>query len=315
MLDRQGVKVERGRVAALDIAQIRALLGDALRDELIPFDEQRVRLEALSTKAPMPEGIRVEAVDSCSIPAEWVIPEEHDDARCLLYFHGGGYVLGSLASSRPLIAHLAAAVGARALCCGYRLAPEHPYPAALDDALELYRWLTKEAGVAPSRVVLVGTSAGANLALALAQRVRDEVGSGACLELPRAIVGMSAWLDMSCTSDSVVRGDDPMFPKRNSLAMVDAFLAGHDPRDPRVSPLHAVLDGLPPMLLQVGGAEALRDENVAFAARAEAENHALRLELYDDMIHAWHAFVPSLPEAERAIASIAAYIRALPLQS
>ncbi len=290
-------------------AQI-AMLVDMLRSAP-PFPQdmdvatRRQRMEDLTSGAPLPEGTRVTPVDAGGVPAEWVDAPGAIGAGAILYLHGGGYTVGSVRTHRALVARLAAATGVRALTVDYRLAPEHPYPAALEDALAAYRWLVG-GGAEPARIVVAGDSAGGGLAVALLVALRDAGDA-----LPAAGVCISPWTDLACTGASMTTraGADPMVQRAGLLEMAAAYLGGQDARTPLASPLHADLRGLPPMLVHVGGAETLLDDAIRLAERARAAGTAVDLEVWDDMIHVWHAFSPLLPEADEAVAGIGAWVR------
>lgn len=287
------------------VERIRQLVSAQLAGADRSLAGMRSSVEALGGSSPLPAGVTHEAIDAGGVAAEWNRPQGADGGRALLYLLGGGYMLGSIASSRGLISRIAIAAGAPALSVGYRLAPEHPFPAALDDAVAAYRWLLGT-GVEAKQVAIVGTSAGAGLALAMALRVRDHEAD---LELPGALVCMSAWVDLRYDSTSLAQANDPFLDKAVVTNMALAYLAGREPTDPLASPLHAQLAGLPPLLLQAGGAEGLRDENETFAAKAGEAGVDVSLEIWDDMLHAWQVFALMLDDAQRAIDRGGAFIR------
>jgi acetyl esterase/lipase len=255
---------------------------------------------------PLPDGTTYERVDAGGVPAEWIaVPGSRPD-KVFFYSHGGGYYRGSAAISRPNVAHMCGAAGVRSLSIDYRLAPEHPFPAAVDDALAAYRWLLAQ-GVAAEDVVVGGGSAGGGLTVALLLALR-EAGD----PLPAAAVLLCPWVDLTQSGDSFAgKADaDPVISKPYLDRMAAYYLNGADPKNPLASPLYGDLTGLPPMLVQVGTAETLLDDSRAFAARAKADGVAVALEEWPDMIHSWHANVHVLPEARDAIARVGAFIRA-----
>ena len=267
--------------------------------------ERRQHMEELTRAAPLPEGTRTTAVDAGGVPSEWVeVPGATGEAT-ILYLHGGGYTIGSVRTHRALVARLAAASGARGLIVDYRLGPEHPFPAAVDDALAAYRWLVR-GGTDTRRIVVAGDSAGGGLTVALLVALRD-----AGDPLPAAGVCISPWTDLACTGASMTTcaARDPMVQRDGLLGMAAAYLAGQDPRSPLASPIHADLRGLPPLLVHVGTAETLLDDATRLAERARAAAVAVDLEVWDDMVHVWHAFAPLLPEADEAIAGIGVWVR------
>jgi len=267
--------------------------------------ELRARLETFAATIPPPEGIRCVHTLAGAVRAEWLSGSGRGTTT-VLYLHGGSYVLGSIATHRALAARLAAACGARALLVDYRLAPEHPFPAALDDAIGAYRWLLAR-GTDPRRIVLAGDSAGGGLAAATLVALRD-----AGDPLPAAAVLLCPWVDLEGTGPSLATNAaaDPMVDRDGLLRAAAAYLGGVDPRTPLAAPLHADLAGLPPMLIQVGKSEALLDDAVRFAARARAAGVDARLEQWDEMVHVWQAFAPLVPEAGAALVQIGAFVRA-----
>ena len=253
---------------------------------------------------PKPEDITWEPVDAAGVPAAWVIPDDCVPGRAVVYFHGGGYATGTVDSARALCSHLARATRARLLAVDYRLAPEHPFPAAIDDAVAAYRFATS-AGSAPEATALCGDSSGGGLALATLVALRD-LGE----PLPRTAVCISPWTDLTLSGTSLQtnRDADPMVSAATLGLMADAYLGDVDRRSPTASPLFADLAGLPPLLLQVGSSELLLDDTTRFADRAEAAGVDVTLEIWDDVVHVWHSFADFLPEARDAIAQIASYV-------
>ena len=225
--------------------------------------------------------------------------------RVVLHFHGGAYHLGSPARLRGLLALLSAAAQARVLSAGYRLAPEHPFPAAVQDALTAYRWLI--AGGTPARhVVISGDSSGGGLALAALVALRD-----AGDPLPGAAVVISPWTDLELGGESLRSraAADVMVTADGAREAADWYLAGQDARHPYASPLYADLHGLPPVLIQAGDAEILRDDSVRFAAAAQAAGVDVTLEIWPEMPHVWHSFAGLLPEADEAVERIGRWLR------
>ena len=287
-----------------------AMLVEMLRSapplpQTMDIHERRQHMEELTRSAPLPEGARFTPVEAGSVPCEWVEAPGATTKGTLLYLHGGGYTIGSVRTHRALVARLASATGARALTVDYRLGPEHPFPAAVDDALAAYRWLVRT-GVEPRRIVVAGDSAGGGLTVALLLALRD-----AGEALPAAGVCISPWTDLAGEGTSMTShaDRDPIVQRDGLLQMAAAYLAGQDPRAPLASPIHADLRGLPPLLVHVGTAETLLDDATRPAERARAADVAVDLEVWDDMIHVWHAFAPLLPEADEAIARIGTWVR------
>jgi epsilon-lactone hydrolase len=236
--------------------------------------------------------------------AGWFIttPASRPD-RDVLFLHGGGYVTGSAALYRHFTWRIATAARARVLAIDYRLAPEHPFPAALEDALVAYRFLV--AGrTDPRRTAVVGDSAGGGLALALLLRLRDDG-----LELPAAAIALSPWTDLALTGASFSSNEksDPMLSAADARLFADCYLAGADPRNPYASPLYGNPAGLPPTLIHVGSDEILHDDAVRMAQILRAAGCHAEIEVWPRMPHVWHLFAPALPEAMQAIANIGAF--------
>ena len=253
----------------------------------------------------LPEGVEVETDEIGGVPAEVVTPTEHG-AGTFLYFHGGGYTTGSPASHRHLVGALAVASRTRAFALDYRRAPEHPFPAAVADALAGYRGLL-DAGIAPGSIVLGGDSAGGGLTVATLIAIRDRG-----LALPAAAVCISPWTDLTNEAESYrTRAErDPLVFQEDIDRLGAGYLAGADPRTPLASPLHADLSGLPPLLIQVGSEEVLLDDSRNLAERCEAAGVEATLEVWDEMIHVWHWFGEYLDEADSAVRRIGAFVGA-----
>ncbi|MFO7561035.1 MAG: alpha/beta hydrolase [Enhygromyxa sp.] len=265
----------------------------------------RAQFDRASRLLPKVAGVASEAVDAGGVPAEWLRPEGAEQGRAILYLHGGGFVMGSIESHRTLAARVAIAARAPVLAINYRLAPEHPFPAGLDDALLAYRWLTREVELDPPKLALVGDSAGGGLAISAALRIRGHEDLEPC----GAIACMSAWVDLTCSAPSLSTADDPTMEEPYVRKMAQAYLAGEDPRTPEASPLFADLRGLPPILLQAGGAEALRDDSQRFAERCEAAGVEVTLQVWDEMFHGFQAWAMMLDDGKRAIEQLGAFVR------
>jgi acetyl esterase/lipase len=284
---------------------------DAVRELLLSrprpvgWAERRERLDAIGAAPPAPD-IRVEAVDAGGVAAEWSLAPGSDGARVLMFLHGGGYCSGSITSHRGMVTVVGRAARVRTLAVGYRLAPEHPFPAALEDALAAYRFLL-DRGIAPGKIAIGGDSAGGGLTLAVLTRLRD-TGE----PLPGCAWLVSPWVDLTMTGASMTEkaAVDPLIAKPYLEELASAYLAGADPAGPLVSPLNADLAGLPPLLVQVGSAETLLDDAVRIARKAAVADVPVSLEVWPHMIHAWHLWAAQLEDGRRAIASAGAFIRA-----
>jgi acetyl esterase/lipase len=254
-------------------------------------------------------GLVREPVEANGVRGEWV---GHPGAVAggprgvLLYVHGGGYLSGSAADRWPITAALARATGLRVLALDYRLAPEHRFPAALDDVMAAWDWLV-ERGAPGVPVAVSGESAGGGLALLLAQQARD-TGRPA----PACVAALSPWTDLAGTGASLVGNDGrcAMFHTENIPAFARVYLGGASPDDARASPLFGYAGGLPPVLMQVGSTEVLLDDARRMHERIRAAGGRSTLTVYDDVMHGWHLLAPWVPEAARAVAEIAAFVRA-----
>ena len=269
----------------------------------LPPAQMRAFWEAQAAPNPAFAQVRRERVDVCAIPGEWFTPRAGYDGT-MLYLHGGAYVYGSARTHAELVSRLAVASRARALLLEYRLAPEHPLPAGLNDALAAYRSLLSS-GTPPEELVVAGDSAGGGLAAALLCALRD-----AGEPLPAGAALICPWVDLFAQdpgmreNSGVDWGEAEYFPKLATL-----YVGREDTKDPRASPVHADLAGLPPLLVQVGSAELLRDQVRAFAERAKAAGVDVRLELWPDMIHAWHLWASIFEASRRAIDQVAEFAR------
>lgn len=267
---------------------------------------QRAQFEEFAGKpAPVP-GVDVAAISLAGLKAERLTPRESDPSRALLWLHGGGYVMGSLDTVRPLASRLALAIDAPVLTLDYRLAPAHPHPAALEDAVAAYLALVDE-GYAPSHLAIGGDSAGGGLAVASLVALRN---GGA--RLPAAGICLSPWVDLTMTAASydAPTAFDPQAARWQLTEMASCYLAGADPATPSASPRFADLTGLPSLLIHVGGAEKLLDDATALAGVARAAGVDVTFECPQNMLHVWHAFAPKLPEAVAGIERVGGWLRA-----
>jgi acetyl esterase/lipase len=277
--------------------------GTLERDDLAT---QRARMDALSSMLPPVEGFEAQAAKVGGVPGEWVRGKyvQRNDAA-VLYLHGGGYVIGSPKSHRHMLGPLSADSGLPIFAADYRLAPEHPFPAAVDDGVAAYKGLL-DSGIAFNKIAIGGDSAGGGLTVATLVAARDKG-----LPMPACAVVISPWVDLSAGGEShrarAMR--DPIVKREGLDEMAAQYLAGADPRTPLASPLFADLKGLPAMLIQVGTEEALHDDALGLKARAEAAGIEVSFESWGGMIHVWHIFHPILSEGRDAIARIGSYLR------
>jgi epsilon-lactone hydrolase len=291
-------------MAQSDIATIRGLLGSKPRP--VGWAERRQRLDDIGSVWPVAPDVMLTDVDIDGIPGECSTVAASDSSRVLMFLHGGGYCSGSILSHRRMVSEAGRAGGVGTLAVGYRLAPEHPFPAAFDDAWTAWRFLRRQ-GIAAEHIAIGGDSAGGGLSLALALKLRD-----AHEELPACVWLVSPWTDLTMSGSTLVTKDaiDPLIHKAYLDELADAYLGGTtDRKDPRVSPLFANLTGIPPMLIQVGSAETLLDDAVRLAAAAGEANASVTLEIWPHMIHAWHLWNACLESGRQALNSAGSFIR------
>ena len=270
--------------------------------------ERRARLDANAAATPLADGVIKQAIEIPGVPgAAWLQPEAHnpESLPALLFFHGGGYRVGSIISHQGFGSHLASLIPARVLLIDYRLAPENPFPAAVDDCLVAYRWMLDN-GIEANRIVFIGDSAGGGLVGAVLLGARDRgwpmPGAGACL---------SPWVDLTNSSTSHAERDelDVMFGHDDAVTAASWYLDGHNPRDPLASPLFGDLAGLPPMLVHAGDHEVLLDDASGFAAALESAGVEVDYRIWPGMIHDFQIMYPNYPEAIEGTEAIAAFVR------
>jgi monoterpene epsilon-lactone hydrolase len=271
------------------------------------LEEIRAAFAPAGELHPMPVDVTVTAVDADGVPAHWLMTPEANPHRVLLYLHGGGYTLGSLRSHGELAARIGRAAGMRVLFLAYSLAPEHPFPAAVNDVLAAWRWLRDANGADLGSAVVAGDSAGAGLALALLQSVRD-----AGEPLPAGAVLISPLLDLTASGASIIeRADqDAIFTPDAIRGVGAAYLGDADPRTPAASPLFGSMRGLPPVLIQVGSAEVLLSDSERLASAAADAGVDVTLQVADGLPHVYQAALGT-PEAVSAMRQIAEFTRRL----
>lgn len=274
-------------------------------DPAAPPAALRANVDALVRRMPRPpRGVTVEPTSAGGVPAEWVAGPDAAEGRALLYFHGGGYAAGSPASARDLVWRLAVAARARVLSVDYRLAPEHPFPAAVEDAAAAYHHLLSS-GLAPSAIAFAGDSAGGGLALGALVKLRDD---GA--PMPAAACAFSPWTDLAITGPSAAanREADPMIRVEAIRPTAGWYLGGAPATSPYASPLYADVRGLPPTLLHVGSTEVLLDDSVRLAERMKEAGVDVTLRVFPDMPHVFQGLAMFLPEAREAIAEAGRFL-------
>jgi len=271
------------------------------------IDEMRAGAEAgMSAIGVMPEGVTItDVVVANDRPAIWLDATGAAADAVVLFVHGGGYVMNSIRSHAKLAGAIGAAARCRVLSLDYRMAPEHPFPAAVDDALAAYRWLLDQ-GFAPSKIAIAGDSAGGGLTVATALAIRD-----AGLAQPAALVTMSPWTDLEGIGESMTTNAavDLMIDGDSMVGVASLYIAGADPRHPLIAPIYADLTGLAPLYIQVGGHEVLLDDSTRLALRAAHHGVAVRLDVFPEMQHVFQTAVGMLPESDDAIARIGDHLR------
>src|SRR6202166_3050549 len=292
------------RMGQSEIDAVRALLGSKPRP--VGWQQRRQRIEEVGAVWPAAGDIKFEEVDSAGLRGEWSIAPGSDASRVLLFFHGGGYCSGSILSHRRLVTEAGRASKTRTLAIQYRLAPEHPFPAALDDTLAVWSFL-RQSGIAAEHIVVGGDSAGGGLTIALINRLR-----GAGEHTPGCAWLLSPWTDLTLSGSTLATKDavDPIIHKAYLAEPIEAYLpADVDRKDPRVSPLYADLRGFAPTLIQVGACETLLEDSTRFAAAAGSANVDVTLEIWPDMIHAWPMWNAHLEPGRRALARAGEFVR------
>ncbi len=266
---------------------------------------RRDRMERMARRAAPPREARFERVNADGVPATWVSSPGAKRDQAVLYLHGGGYYAGSLTTHQALAANISLATDVPLLLVDYRLAPEHPFPAAVEDATCAYRWLLRR-GLSPERIAVAGDSAGGGLTVAAMLELK---ASGE--PLPAAGVCLSPWFDLAMTGESIrtKASVDPTLRPSDMPFVAWCYLRSADPKTPTASPLYGDLTGLPPILIQVGTDEILLDDSRRFAERAGQMGVSVQLDIWDDMIHVWHAYARFVPEARKAIAAIGEFLR------
>ena len=271
----------------------------------LSLPEERRNLDEGGARFKVPPDVSLTPVSADGVPAEWLVAPGARADRAVLYLHGGGYVIGSIKSHRYLMQNVSRHSGARTLGLDYRLAPEHPFPAAIEDATKAYRWLLAQ-GFAPGRIAIAGDSAGGGLTMATLLSLRD-----AGTPLPAAGVLISPWADLTGSANAVTSraASDPMVKGDGLFSLAGKYLNGADARNPLASPAFADLTGLPPLLIHVGGREILYDDSITLAANARKANVPVALVDEPELFHVWHAFAPMLDEGQRAIEQIGGWLQ------
>lgn len=287
-----------------EIVTLRAKLASRPRSD--DYRQRRKDIDARGLQYGLPADVTVEPVNASGVRAEWTSTPQADRETALLYLHGGGFVIGSLDSHRHLVAEAGRAANTWSLALDYRLAPEHPFPAAVEDAVLGYRFLLSR-GYEPGCIAVAGDSAGGGLVVSAMIAIRDaglpQPGCGWCI---------SPWVDLEAIGETMATkaAADPTVQKAGILDMAEMYLKGADPRSPLAAPLYADLAGIAPLLIQVGAAETLLDDAIRLAKVAGAADIGIDLQIWPEMVHVWHLFHPELKAGLRAIEAGGAFVRA-----
>ncbi len=288
-----------------EIDAIRTLLTSKPRP--VGWAQRRERLDEVGSTWSVADDITCEAVDCDGVPGEWSIAPDSDASCVLLFFHGGGYCSGSILSHRRMVTEAGRAAKMRTLAIDYRRAPEHPYPAAHEDAMSAWRFLRKQ-GIAAEHIAVGGDSAGGNLTLCLINRLR-----AASEALPACAWLVSPWTDLTMSGATLATKDavDPIIHKAYLEELAQAYVPKTmDRKDPLISPLFADLSGFPPVLIQVGSAETLLSDATRLAETLGGADVDVSLEIWPHMIHAWPVWNAGLEDGRRALAAAGEFIRA-----
>lgn len=287
----------------IELQKVLERLASQAETKTLPIAERRRIDDENADDFPLPADITVEPISTDELKGEWVkTPGANGDAA-LLYLHGGAYIFCSPRSHRHLVAAIGRAANIPVLSLDYRLAPENPFPAAVEDSVAAFRFLMEQ-GIAPNRIVIAGDSAGGGLTIATMLSLRDQD-----LPLPTAGACLSPWADLTMTATSYTTNEEAMATRDRLIGYAQFYLNETDTRHPLASPIFADLNGLPPLLIQVGDAEPFYDDSINLEATAKACGVEVELEVWEEMIHVWHYFHPMLSEGRHAIARIGEFVQ------
>ncbi len=292
-------------MSKLELDNLLQMLAARERSEQPTVEEMRLGLEALAEILVTPEDATIEKIDANDVPAEMISAPGVRGRKTVLYLHGGGYVIGSINSHRLLAYNISAASGMRVLLIDYRMGPENPFPAAVEDATKAYNWLLSR-GISHSDIAIAGDSAGGGLTIATMEALKNNH-----LPLPACAVCLSPWVDLELDSESIrTRSEmDPLVDESILRWFAETYLNGVNPRDPLASPIHGNLSKFPEILIQVGTAEVLYDDALRLHGTARSAGTHCRLEVWQDMIHVWQLFSPMLAEGREAIQHIGYFLK------
>ena len=269
------------------------------------IDQLRKETENAGSLIPLPENINYKSVVAGNVNAEWITCGEVNENTIFMFMHGGGYYRGSIAATRATVARISAEAKVKCLSINYRLAPEHPFPAAIDDTYSAYEWLINE-GINPKNIIVSGQSAGGGLCLALLLKIKDNN-----ISQPLGAVALSPWTDLSQTGKTMVTNEkiDPIISKKYLDRFAKLYFPDSHNMSYLASPIIGELSGLPDILIQVGSAETMLDDSKRFYEKAKKANVNVKLEIWEDMFHGWHSNAHMLNDADKAIKNIGIFCR------
>jgi epsilon-lactone hydrolase len=291
---------------SVEMEQVLAVIRAAPSSDGLPIEVRRADMDTLASATPLIEGTTLEPVEVAGRPAQWVRAAGSEQDGALLYLHGGGYCVGSIVSHTPLASRLSAVSELPALVVDYRLAPEHPFPAAVEDAVAAYRWLL-ERGLDPARLAIAGDSAGGGLTLATLVALRDQG-----VDLPGAAACLSPWTDLTQSLPTMAGNvaTDPLLDGPRLQQYADWYLRDGDPKQPLASPRFADLGGLPPVVIHAAEDEVLLDDARIVAEAIGAAGGEVEYRTWPGVFHVWHAVAGLAPEADEAVAEVGRFLRA-----
>ena len=269
------------------------------------IDQLRKETENAGSSIPLPKNIKYKSVVAGNVNAEWITCGEVNENRIFMFMHGGGYYRGSIAATRATVARISAEAKIKCLSIDYRLAPEHPFPAAINDTYSAYEWLVNE-GINPKHIIVSGQSAGGGLCLALLLKIKDKNFSQ-----PKGAVALSPWTDLYQTGKTMVTNEkiDPIISKKYLDRFAKLYFPDSYNMSYLASPIIGELSGLPDILIQVGSAETMLDDSKRFYKKAKKANVNVKLEIWEDMFHGWHSNAHILNDADKAIKNIGIFCR------
>ena len=271
------------------------------------IDQLRKETETAGSLIPLPENVKYKSVVAGNVNAEWITCGDVNENRILMFMHGGGYYRGSVAATRATVARISAEAKVKCLSINYRLAPEHPFPAAIDDTYTVYEWLINK-GIRPKHIIVSGQSAGGGLCLALLLKIKENN-----IPQPLGAVALSPWTDLSQAGKTMIKNEkiDPIIGKKYLDRFAKLYFPDLNNMSHLASPIIGEFSGLPDMLIQVGSAETMLDDSIRFYEKAKKSNVNAKLEIWKDMYHGWHSNAHILKDAENAIISIGKFCRKL----